>query len=131
MTPSAAARCGAVRVGATRARVLDRIGDAEEAPLIADPDPHLAAVGILGDLRVDVGRDHQDSYDLGRVIRDRPVASRAMRQREHVAFVQLTGAFWRPDCRPPTEDDQKLIARVVAVAPVVTSGVNLPDRGTE
>ena len=86
-------RCVWALLGAWR---IDRIGDAEEAPLIADPDPDLTAIGILGDLRVDVGRDHQDSYNLGRVIRDRPVALRATRQREHVAFVQLTGAFRRP-----------------------------------
>src|SRR5215472_2933969 len=111
--------------------VLDRIGDAEEATLIADPDPDLAAVGILGDLRVDVGRDDQDSYHLVRVIRDRPVAFRATRQREHVAFVQLTGASSRPDCRPSSEDDHQLIACVMEVPPVVTSGMDLPDRGTE
>jgi len=27
--------------------VLARIGDAEEAPLVADPDPDLAAIGAL------------------------------------------------------------------------------------
>jgi hypothetical protein len=67
--------------------VLDGIGDTEEAPLIADPDPDLAAIRILRDLRVDVGRDHQDSHNLGRIIRDRPIALRTMRQREHVVIL--------------------------------------------
>src|ERR1700750_2151615 len=111
--------------------VLDRIGEAEEAPLIANPDPDLAAIGILGDLRVDVGRDHQDSDPLGRVIRDRSIALRPTWQREHVTFVELTSAFERPDCRPSSKDHEKPIAGVMEVTPVVPSGMDLPDRGTE
>ena len=93
--------------------------------------PTFAAIGILGDLRVDVGRDHQDSYNFSRVIRDRPIALRPTRQREHVTFVELASAFWRPDRRPSSKHNEELIAGVMEVTPVLPSGMDLPDRGTE
>ena len=108
--------------------VFERVGGVEESSVFTDPDTDLAAIGILGDFWVDVRGDHQDTHNIRRVVRDHPIALRAVRQREHITLMQLPRPIWRCDRRSPSQHDEKFVAGVVEVTPVIASWVDLPNR---
>ena len=108
--------------------VLERVGGAEESSVFTDPDTDLAAIGILGDFWVDVRGDHQDTHNIRRFVRDRPIPLRAARQRQHVTLIQLARPVWRCDRRSSSQHHEEFVAGVMEVTPIIASWVDLPNR---